>query len=64
MAQAQRQQDAAENVAVNPVRIESEAHAAKLRVPVGEVVSWARAFPRDYEAIFGGIEHAGLAEAA
>jgi hypothetical protein len=39
-------QDASRNIALNGVRIESQQVADKLRVPVGEIVPWAKAFPR------------------
>ena len=38
--------DASRNVALNGVRIRDPRLADKLRVPVGEIVSWAEAFPR------------------
>lgn len=37
--------DASMNVALNGVRVNSQRIADELRVPVGEVVSWAVAFP-------------------
>lgn len=41
-----RQPDASLNVALNGIRVLSPAVAARAKVPVGEVVAWAVAFPR------------------
>lgn len=43
-------QDASRNVAVNGVRVLSQKVADRARVPVGEVVAWAVAFPRPEHA--------------
>jgi hypothetical protein len=39
-------QDASRDASLNGVRIENERLSDKLRVPMGEVVAWATAFPR------------------
>jgi hypothetical protein len=44
--QHEKKQDASLDVTLNGVRVTSQRIADRLRVPVGEKVAWAIAFPR------------------